>query len=87
MSKYEIQITDKVKKSLTSINNEDRLRIQMTIDLLGENPRPPATKKLQDSNYYRVRVGDYRIIYSIDDGQLIIQIIQAIHRREAYRNL
>ncbi len=87
MSKYEIQITDKVKKSLTSINKEDRLRIQMAIDLLGENPRPPAAKKLQDSNYYRVRVGDYRIIYSIDDGKLIIQIIQAIHRREAYRNL
>ena len=87
MSKYEIQITDKVKKSLTSINNEDRLRIQMAIELLGENPSPPATKKLQDSNYYRVRVGDYRIIYSIDDGKLIIQIIQAIHRREAYRNI
>ena len=87
MSKYEIQITDKVKKSLTSINKEDRLRIQMAIELLGENPSPPATKKLQDSNYYRVRVGDYRIIYSIDDGKLIIQIIQAIHRREAYRNI
>jgi mRNA interferase RelE/StbE len=59
----------------------------MAIDLLGETPIPPAAKRLVDSHFYRVRVGNYRIIYTVDNGQLIVQLIQIAHRREAYRNI
>jgi len=87
LSKYEIRLTSKVQKSLAAITKKDRLRLLMAIELLSETPIPPAAKKLVDSRFYRVRVGDYRIIYTIDNGQLIVRLIQIAHRRAAYRNI
>jgi len=87
LSKYEIRFTSKVQKSLAAITKKDRLRLLMAIELLSETPIPPAAKKLVDSRFYRVRVGDYRIIYTIDNGQLIVRLIQIAHRRAAYRNI
>jgi mRNA interferase RelE/StbE len=48
-------------------------------------PLPPDTKKLKGFEFYRIRVGDYRIIYSLENRQLVILIIKVAHRREVYR--
>ncbi|HEY8281485.1 MAG TPA: type II toxin-antitoxin system RelE/ParE family toxin [Leifsonia sp.] len=63
-----------------------RRRVQATIELLAETPRPPAAKKLVDGGgAWRVRSGDYRIVYDIYDDRLVVLILRAGHRREIYR--
>ena len=61
-------------------------RIDTRIRVLSENPRPSGIKKLAgDENLYRLRVGDYRIIYQIQDKALLVLVIKISHRREVYR--
>jgi mRNA interferase RelE/StbE len=63
-----------------------RRRVQATIELLAETPRPPAAKKLVGGGgARRVRSGDYRIVYDIYDDRLVVLILRAGHRREIYR--
>jgi mRNA interferase RelE/StbE len=64
---------------------QDRRRVQAILQILADEPRPPAAKKLVDSVEWRVRVGDYRIIYRIDDGALVVLVVDVAHRREVYR--
>ena len=65
----------------------DRLRIEGVVALLAENPRPPrATKLVGHRNRWRVRAGDYRILYEIHDDVLTILVIRVAHRREVYRD-
>jgi mRNA interferase RelE/StbE len=67
------------------IGNKERLKIFAAIELISQDPRPPASGQLKGRDGWRVRVGDYRIIYSIDDGDLAITVIAIGHRREVYR--
>lgn len=60
-------------------------RIQGAIELLRENPYPPKARKLSGRDGYRVRVGDYRILYDVIDRQLIIWVLKPMHRRDMYR--
>jgi mRNA interferase RelE/StbE len=61
-------------------------RIANAIDALTVNPRPPGCVKLAgEENVWRVRVGDYRILYEIHEGRLVVLVIRIAHRREAYR--
>ena len=63
-----------------------RARIQAALELLAEHPRPPrSTPLVGETDVYRVRVGDYRILYSVKDEIRIIEIRRVAHRREAYR--
>jgi mRNA interferase RelE/StbE len=55
------------------------------IDSLAENPRPTGCRRLRGRKDWRVRVGDYRIIYGIDDDRRIVEILSAAHRREIHR--
>jgi mRNA interferase RelE/StbE len=59
-------------------------RIQGVITLLGQDPRPPASRPLVGREGYRVRVGDYRIIYTIDDNVLVVLDCALGHRRDVY---
>ncbi|MDX2055276.1 MAG: type II toxin-antitoxin system RelE/ParE family toxin [Polyangiaceae bacterium] len=54
-------------------------------DSLADEPRPSGAKKLVESDYWRVRVGDYRVVYSIEDSVLVILVIRVGHRRDVYR--
>ena len=87
MSHFKIEFKAVARKSLERLEKQDQLRIYAAIELLGDNPRPPLAVKIKGSNYFRVRVGDYRILYSIDSGRLIILIIDLGHRREIYRTI
>ena len=85
---YKVKILKPANKFLESINAKDRLRIYMVIELLKENPFPPRVRKIKGTaNNYRVRVGDFRIVYRVLDRQLIVEVIRIGFRRDVYRNL
>jgi mRNA interferase RelE/StbE len=84
---YTVSIKPKVEKYLAGIRDR-RLygRLRDAISELGGNPRPPGCVKLQGADeLYRVRVGDYRILYQIQDAVLVVLVVQVGNRREIYR--
>ena len=83
---YKTFIKKSVEKQLLQISSVYYKSIREKIDELGENPRPNGFRKLEGTiNKYRVRVGQYRIIYSIDDDILTIEVINIGHRKDVYR--
>ena len=84
MSKYRIELRPAAVKALRKIDSQDRGRIQGAIALLGEDPRPPGAKALQGRDGLRVRVGNYRIIYSVHDDVLLIVVVTLGHRKDIY---
>lgn len=87
MSQYTVTFTRAALKELNKLDKPLRHRILAAITLLEENPRPDGVKKLAgDENAWRIRIGDYRVLYEIHDGQLLVVIFRAAHRREVYRS-
>lgn len=83
---YRIEFSPQAKREFTKLSRSIQIQLQKKIDSLAEDPRPPGVKKLSgEYNLYRVRAGDYRIIYAIDDNKLLILIARAGNRREIYR--
>ena len=89
MSLYRIEFNKRVKKDFRSINPQDIQRIKTQIAQLSENPRPVGYKNLkgQNNDYYRIRIGNYRVIYTIEDDVLLIVVIRVGHRKEIYNKL
>ncbi|BAK36388.1 hypothetical protein MLP_33740 [Microlunatus phosphovorus NM-1] len=85
MPTYEVQVRPAAIRALRRIAHADRDRIQAAIGLLAADPRPPNSHRLAGRPAYRVRVGDYRIIYTCDDGLLVIVVVTLGHRRDVYR--
>jgi len=85
MAVYSIFFKDSVRKDLDSIANNDLQRIIEPIRNLAEDPRPVGCEKLSGQEKYRVRQGNYRIIYSIQDAELTVWVVKVGHRREVYR--
>jgi mRNA interferase RelE/StbE len=82
---YHISLPKPVQKQLDRFSQKQRQRIIRQLHLLAENPRPDGVKKLKGyENTYRLRVGDYRIIYKIQDSDKLIIILSCIHRKDAY---
>lgn len=81
---YQVELRPAAVRALKQIDPPDRDRIRGAIALLGENPRPPVAKALQGRPGLRVRIGDYRIIYTIDDNILVVAAITLGHRSHAY---
>jgi mRNA interferase RelE/StbE len=80
-----ILIKKKAEKELLRLQRDDVIKIIAAINHLAENPRPHGSKKLTGStNEYRIRVGDYRILYTINDTIITICIFKIAHRKEAY---
>ena len=83
---YHVDIAPAAQRQLRKLDPHARRRVQAAIELLADDPRPPAAKMLVNSDgAWRVRVGDYRVIYDINDGRLTILVLSAAHRREIYR--
>jgi mRNA interferase RelE/StbE len=82
---YQIRILPAAEKSLSKLPKKMQLRIQGAITVLASNPLPPVAKKLVGRDSYRLRVSDYRIVYSIHENILTVKIISIGHRREIYR--
>lgn len=86
MIRYTVSFTRAALKELNKLDKPLRRRVLAAITLLEENPRPDGVKKLAgDENAWRIRIGDYRVLYEIHDGNLLVVIFRAGHRREVCR--
>ena len=85
---YRIEVKPQAEKMLARIPHPHRRRIARAIDALAHTPRPAGSIKLAGSDdAYRIRVGDYRIVYQVLDKVLIVYIIRVAHRKDIYRGL
>ena len=82
---YKIRVRGKARKQILQISPPHFQRVQACINTLAENPRPVGDRKLKGETGYRVRVGDYRILYEIDDNEQRVIIYRVKHRRDVYR--
>ena len=85
MSPYRIEVRPAALRALRHIDPDIRPRIEGAIVLLAQDPRPPASRPLRGQPGYRVRVGDYRILYTVQDDVLLIVVVTLGHRRDVYR--
>jgi len=85
MEKYEIFFRESVYKDFRKIPKKDLQKILSKIQNLSLEPRPSGSEKLTGQELFRIRQGNYRILYSIQDNQLTIWVIKVGHRKESYR--
>lgn len=83
---YQIEISRGALKQLKKLSADIREKIEVKIQSLADEPRPDGVVKLKDTeNGYRIRVGNYRILYQIQDDVLVVTVVKIGHRREVYR--
>jgi len=87
MAAYKIFFRRSVLKDMENIPKKDLSKIIKRIEALANNPRPAGCEKISGLSRYRIRQGDYRIIYSIQDDLLTIWIVKIGHRRDVYRKI
>jgi mRNA interferase RelE/StbE len=83
---YRVELRPAAVRALRKVDPQHRGRIQGAIALLAQDPRPPGARALQGRPGLRVRVGDYRIIYTVEDDVLLVVVVTVGHRREVYRS-
>jgi len=83
---YTIEISTSAAQAVNKLEAANRLRIAGAIELLSVDPRPPGAKMLRggEQGRWRVRVGDYRVVYAIEDDRLLVLVLRVAHRREVY---
>ncbi len=82
---YSVKIKASAAKALAKVRVADRLRLVEAIDLLANSPHAGSALKGEFAGLRRIRVGDYRIIYEVVDGELLVLVVRLGHRREIYR--
>ena len=83
---YEVVLARSARKELEVLSHNLMNRILVKIEALGDAPRPGGCRKLQGSgDLYRIRIGDYRVLYEVDDARRMVDVIAVRHRSEAYR--
>jgi len=85
VASYSILLTRSAARELERVPAKDRQRIVTRIGALAHDPRPPGAEKLSADDKYRIRQGDYRILYEIVDAELIVTVVRVGNRREVYR--
>jgi len=86
--RYTVELTRRAQKELHRLDRGVQERIVTALGLLRDHPHPPAAKALVGhQRYLRVRVGDYRIVYTVDDGRLLVLVLTTGHRRAVYDSL
>jgi mRNA interferase RelE/StbE len=82
---YTVFILRRAQKELAQLSPEPYARVRDAIRALGQEPRPQGCLKLTAREGWRVRVGDYRLVYQIDDKQRTVMVLHVGHRRDVYR--
>lgn len=86
MAKFKLIFKQSVAKDFKPIPKRDVARILDAVRGLQEEPRPPQSIKLSAQERYRLRVGRYRVLYEIQDKQLVVVVVKVAHRKQAYRD-
>lgn len=82
---YAVRMRRRVEKQIAALPRPARTKLWEEIEALAENPFPHGYLKLRGyQDTYRIRIGDYRVIYSVDTGELVIEVLTVGHRREVY---
>ena len=84
MGKYKVLYTEAFYRSLRTLPKKDATRLLRKTEALADDPRPVGSQKLSGQERYRLRQGDYRILYSIEDDRLTVVVVKVGHRREVY---
>lgn len=85
---YRVEIAPPALRALGALPRKVQDRIRPRIDALAADPRPRRSEKLEgEESLYRIRMGDYRVIYHVEDDRLVVLVVRVAHRRDAYRNL
>ncbi len=88
MGRYKLLIKASAAKELRAVKNKrDRQRIVRRIQGLENDPRPPGSQKLSGRERYRIRQGQYRIVYGIEKDELVVYVVKIGHRKDVYRAL
>ncbi len=85
MASYSVLIKASAAKELEGLPDKPRRRIAKRIQALADQPRPVGCEKLTGEELYRIRQGDYRVVYAIDDSEVIVLVTRIGHRRDVYR--
>ena len=87
MASYRLLIKPSAAKEIEAVDpKKDRQRIVAGIRSLAEDPRPPGCEKLAgEADRYHIRVGRYRVLYSVGDGELLVVVVRVGHRKDVYR--
>jgi mRNA interferase RelE/StbE len=86
--RYAVTLKASADKSLEKLPHSVRRRVVAKAELLGDDPRPASSKKLAGGiNLWRIRVGDWRVVYAVDDDAKVVDVRIIAHRREVYRDL
>jgi mRNA interferase RelE/StbE len=83
---YAVLIERRAQRALSRITQQDQDRIAAAIRGLADEPRPHGVKKLTGREAWRIRVGDYRVLYEIHDDRLVVLVVEIGHRRQVYRD-
>ena len=83
---YRVLVSSRAQKDLRKLPPRDRDRIVVRLRQLGDDPFPDGRKKLkgQMGDYWRIRVGDFRVIYGVEQGDLVVLVLRAVNRKDAY---
>lgn len=87
MAAYSISIKKSAASELEGLGKNDLRKVLERIATLGENPRPAGAEKLAGVELWRIRQGDYRIVYSIEDNALTVWVVKVGHRRDVYSKI
>ena len=86
MGKYKVSIKRSAVKEIEAIpQKKERQRIIQRIGKLASDPRPPGARKLSGHDRYRIRQGSYRIVYGVEDKELVVVVVKVGHRKDVYR--
>ena len=88
MASYRIEVSATAEKQIRGLGRDDQLRVLRAIRALGGEPTPPGSRKVRGfEDVFRIRVGNYRVLYRIVGRRLVVIILKVGHRREIYRSL
>lgn len=86
MASYRIEVSATAERQIKKLGREDQIRVVRAVQALANEPRPSGCRKLQGyDDVYRIRIGRYRALYSIDGRRVIITVLKVAHRRDVYR--
>ena len=88
MTTYEVQFSARALKELEKLPRQEQQRIVIRAEHLAINPHPPGSQKVHGRReLFRVRIGDYRVVYDVQDDVLTVMVVRVGHRRDVYRNM